>query len=299
VSPRSRASVELAGVALTHPDRQVYAELGTTKKELGEYYVRVAAHLLPWIERRPLSVVRCPEGRHGACFYQKHFAGPSLKGLKLVPIEEKTGVGTYAAITAAAGLVQLVQLGALELHAWTATIDRLECPDQLVIDLDPGDGVAWPRMRAAALEARERLRDLGLASFVRTTGGKGLHVVAPLVRRYSWEEVRGAAKGVADAMQADTPSEFVARADKSLRRGKIYVDYLRNARGATAIANYSTRAVENAPTATPIAWEELPHIRGSAHYRLTNIHRRLARLKAGSPWPDFHRLRQRLRRLPT
>jgi bifunctional non-homologous end joining protein LigD len=192
-----------------------------------------------------------------------------------------------------AGLVQLVQLGALEIHSWLARVDRLDCPDQMILDLDPGIGVQWSRLRDAAREVRERLERRGLQSFLRTTGGKGLHVVVPLDAVHPWEEVRGFARALADAMQSDTPDAFIATADKQARSGKIYVDYLRNARGATAVANYSTRAKRGAPVAVPIAWEELARITGADHYRLAGIRRRVAQLERPA-WPDFAKFKQRL-----
>jgi bifunctional non-homologous end joining protein LigD len=283
----------VAGVSLSHPARQVYSDLGMSKRELAEYYRDIAEHMLPTIERRPLTIVRCPRGQGGQCFFQKHFDDTALVGLEGVDVEESTGIGRYASAAGVAGLVQLVQLGALEIHAWPARADRLDCPDQMIFDLDPGTGVAWPRLRDAAREVRERLERRGLQSFVRTTGGKGLHVVAPLDPQYPWEAVRTFAHSLASAMQSDTPAEFIATADKHARAGKIYVDYLRNARGATAIANYSTRAKRGAPVAVPIAWEELSRISGADHYRLAGIRRRVAQLERPA-WPDFATLRQRL-----
>jgi bifunctional non-homologous end joining protein LigD len=284
----------VAGVSLSHPARQVYSDLGMSKRELAEYYRDIAEHMLPSIEGRPLMIARCPRGQGGQCFFQKHFEDTTLIGLEGVDVEESTGVGRYATAMSVAGLVQLVQLGALEIHAWLARADRLDCPDQMILDLDPGTGVHWSRLRDAVREVRERLGRRGLQSFLRTTGGKGLHVVVPLDPVHAWEEVRGFAHGLADAMQSDTPDAFTASADKHARAGKIYVDYLRNARGATAIANYSTRAKRGAPVAVPIAWEELARISGADHYRLAGIRRRVAQLER-PPWPDFTKLRQRLR----
>ncbi len=283
----------VAGVTLSHPARHVYSDLGMSKRELAEYYRDIAEHMLPSVEGRPLTIVRCPRGQGGQCFFQKHFDDTALVGLEGIDVEESTGVGRYAIAVGVAGLVQLVQLGALEIHAWLARADRLDCPDQMILDLDPGIGVSWPRLRDAAREVRERLDRRGLQSFVRTTGGKGLHVVAPLDAVHPWEEVRTFARSLADAMQSDTPAEFIATADKHARHGKIYVDYLRNARGATAIANYSTRAKRGAPVAVPIAWDELARITGADHYRLAGIRRRVAQLER-SAWPDFATVPQRL-----
>jgi bifunctional non-homologous end joining protein LigD len=264
-----------------------------SKRELAEYYRDIAEHMRPGIEGRPLMIARCPRGQGGACFFQKHFDDTALVGLEGIDVEESTGVGRYATAIGVAGLVQLVQLGALEIHTWLAKVGRLDCPDQLIIDLDPGTGVHWSRLREAAREVRERLERRGLQSFLRTTGGKGLHIVAPLDPVHPWEEVRAFAHSLAQSMEADTPDSFVAVADKHLRAGKIYVDYLRNARGATAIANYSTRTKRGAPVAVPIAGEELARISGSDHYRLAGIRRRVAQLER-PPWPDFSKLPQRL-----
>jgi bifunctional non-homologous end joining protein LigD len=271
----------------------VYSDLGMSKRELAEYYRDIAEHMLPGIEQRPLTIVRCPRGQGGQCFFQKHFDGAALVGLEGIDVEESTGVNRYATAVGVTGLVQLVQLGALEIHTWLARADRLDCPDQIIIDLDPGVGVPWSRLRDAAREVRERLERRGLQTFIRTTGGKGLHIVAPLEAVQPWEEVRAFARALAEAMQSDTPGEFVATADKHARVGKIYVDYLRNARGATAIANYSTRAKRGAPVAVPISWDELARITGSDHYRLAGIRRRVAQLER-PPWPDFATVKQRL-----
>jgi bifunctional non-homologous end joining protein LigD len=264
-----------------------------SKRELAEYYRDIAEHMLPFVSGRPLTIVRCPRGHGGQCIFQKHFDDTSLVGLQGIDVEESTGVGHYATAVGVAGLVQLVQLGALEIHTWLARADRLDCPDQMVIELDPGTGVQWARLRDAAREVRERLDRRGLQSFLRTTGGKGLHIVAPLDPVHPWEEVRTFARSLAESMQSDTPDAFVATADKHARAGKIYVDSLRNARGATAVANYSTRAKRGAPVAVPIAWEELARITGADHYRLAGIRRRVAQLERAA-WPAFMGLKQRL-----
>ncbi len=284
----------LEGVALTHPYRRLSAEFGVSKSELAEYYLEVAHEMMPSVAERPLTIVRCPRERVGRCFFQKHFDEEDLVGLRLVDIEEANGnVGRYAALAVSAGLVQLVQLGTLEIHHWSARRDDLEHPDRLICDLDPAPGIVWARLRDAAREVRERLQRHGIASFVRTTGGKGLHVVAPLERRHSWQQVREFAKGIAEAMAADAPDKFVAAAAKREREGRIYVDYMRNARGATAIANYSTRASRGLPVAVPLNWEELQRISGPDHYLLPSIRRRLKHLEA-APWPEFNDLQQRL-----
>jgi bifunctional non-homologous end joining protein LigD len=270
------------------------AELRISKLELAEYYLAVAEHMLPTAAGRPLTIVRCPRGQAGRCFIQKHFTDTDLVGLEVVDIEEAKGtVGRYGVLTHASGLVQLAQLGTLEIHHWTTHADRLERPDQLIVDLDPGDRVSWVQLRDAAKEVKDRLERFGLTSFVRTTGGSGLHVLVPLAPSHRWEEVRAFARALAEAMQADSPNRYVVSADKSRRAGKIYVDYLRNARGATAIANYSTRAARGIPVAVPIGWEELQRISGSDHYQVASVRRRLQHIDR-SPWHEFTRMQQKL-----
>jgi len=294
--PASPSDPVIAGVRVTHPERVLFPEQGLTKRALAEYYAGIAGRILPHVARRPLSVVRCPRGRDGKCFYQKHRGegfGPAVGGIE---VEEKDGtVETYLMVRAAAGLVALVQAGALELHPWASRGDRLERPDRLILDLDPGPGVAWPAVIEAARDLRRRLGALGLTSFVRTTGGKGLHVVAPLERRASWERLKRFARALAEAVVAAAPDRYTAGAAKSERAGKIFIDWLRNARGATAVASYSTRARPGAPIATPVSWDELPTLESSAAHTVANLPARLAAL-ATDPWAGFFTLRQSITR---
>jgi bifunctional non-homologous end joining protein LigD len=291
---RAQENIDVGGVSLSHPTHRISAELRISKLELAEYYLAVAEHMLPTAAGRPLTVVRCPRGHAGRCFIQKHFTEQGLSGVELVDIEESGGTkGSYAVLTHGQGLVQLVQLGTLEIHHWATHADRLERPDQLIVDLDPGERISWVQLRDAAKEVKDRLERAGLNSFVRTTGGSGLHVLVPLAPQYSWSEVRAFARALAEAMQADSPDRYIAAADKTRRAGKIYVDYLRNARGATAIANYSTRASRGIPVAVPIGWEELQRISGSDHYQVASVRRRLQHIDR-SPWYEFTRLQQKL-----
>jgi bifunctional non-homologous end joining protein LigD len=286
-----RSEAEVAGVRLTHPDRVLFPQLGITKRELAEFYEAIADWILPHIVGRPLSLVRCPKGRDGECFFQKHLTESMPDRLRGVQIEEKNKHSTYVVVDDLAGLVSLVQMSVLELHPWPAREDRLDRPDQLVFDLDPGEGTHWNEVIAGALDVRDLLRELGLQSFLRTSGGKGLHVVVPLVRRTAWDQLKQFAKGVADRLTADFPNRYIATSSKAKRQGKIFVDYLRNQRGATAVASYSIRARPNAPVATPIRWEELNSRLHPDKYTVQNLRQRLARL-AESPWPDFFDLRQ-------
>lgn len=289
------SSVDVAGVAISHPLRVLYPEMGLTKQDLAEYYESIADWILPHVVNRPLTLVRCPGGRTGQCFYQKHLADEPPEHFRGVSIKEKSGTGRYVVIDDLAGLVSLVQMGVLEIHPWPARADNVEAPDRLVFDLDPGEGVPWKNVVVAARDVRDRLGELGLESFLRTSGGKGLHVVAPLARRNSWDEIKAFAKAVADRLVRQAPDRYIATMSKAKRRGKVFVDYLRNHRGATAIASYSTRAREGAPVAAPLAWHELSVRIKPNGFTVKNVPQRLAKLKA-DPWEGFFKVRQSLTR---
>lgn len=286
-----QAQVPVAGVTLTNPDRVLYDDPGITKRQLAAFYAEIADWILPHIVGRPLSLLRCPSGLGGTCFFQKHIATGAPKALRRVHASERSGPSTYLAIDDLAGLISLVQLGTLEIHPWGARAENIDRPDRLVLDLDPDEAVPWERVIEAARQIRGRLARGGLESFVKTTGGKGLHVVVPLRRRHGWAEVRNFAKAIARAAAQDSPHEFTTTMAKSARAGRIFLDYLRNDRGATAIAAYSTRARDGAPVATPLSWEELsPALRSDA-FTLRNLAARLARLRT-DPWADIGRVQQ-------
>lgn len=281
----------VAGVRLSNPDRVLYPRQGCTKADLARYYERVADLILPHVRHRPLSLVRCPRGHEEACFYQKHLTDSMSEPIRGIDVEEKDGPATYVGVDNVEGLVTLVQLGVLEIHPWGSRADRLDRPDRLVFDLDPGEGVGWSAIVDAAHRLRQRLEDLELISYVRTTGGKGLHVVAPLVRRAGWDEVKAFARDVARGFARRDPDRFVATASKAERRGRIFIDYLRNDRGATSIATYSTRARPGAPVATPLRWDELADLPRPDHYTIDNVRGRLKKLRR-DPWKGFDDLRQ-------
>lgn len=250
--------------------------------------------MLPHVAGRPLSLVRCPRGRQQACFYQKHWTGTPPHGVRIVPVREaRGGVRDYTTVHTAAGLVSFVQHGVLEFHVWGARADRLEAPDRLVFDVDPGPGVAWSRVRAAAGLLRELFAGLGLESWLKTTGGKGLHVVLPIERRSSWAEASAFARAVASRIAREDPGGFLATAGKAAREGRIFLDWLRNARGATAIAPWSTRARDGAPVAVPLAWEELGRLKSADQYQLRDIPALLER-RQSDPWAGLLEARQRL-----
>ncbi|MBI4410737.1 MAG: DNA ligase D [Gemmatimonadetes bacterium] len=285
-SSRRAGPVQVAGVRLTNPDRVLYPAEAISKLELARYYETVAEWILPHVKDRPLTLVRCPEGHEKECFFQKHAPELIGPGLEKVEVAEEKGAATYLAITSLPGLIWLVQMGVLELHVSNARQDRPERPDQIVFDLDPGPGVEWRAVLEAARRMRDRLEELGLTSFVKTTGGKGLHVVVPLARRHDWDEVRTFARAVAEDIARTAPDRFTVQMAKAERDGKIFLDYLRNARGQTAVVAYSTRARAGAPVATPLAWDELePGIRSDS-FNIRNLPERLSGLEQ-DPWAGF------------
>jgi bifunctional non-homologous end joining protein LigD len=242
--------------------------------------------ILPHLRGRPASLVRCPEGLAGECFYQKHVGPGAPATLRRVRIREKKKAGDYLVVDDLPGLIGLVQLGVLEIHTWNAVAERLEEPDRLVFDLDPGDDVPWRDVVAAARRLRAYLQDAGLIAFPKTTGAKGLHLVVPIDRGPGWDECLAFARSVAEALARDSPRSFTADVAKSMRRGRIYLDYLRNLRGATAVAAFSTRARAGAPVSTPLAWDELgPRLR-SDHFTVSNLPRRLASMRQ-DPWKEY------------
>jgi bifunctional non-homologous end joining protein LigD len=280
-------------VKFTHPDRIYWTDVEITKQQLADYYTSVWELMAPHVVKRPLALVRCPAGIGGQCFFQKHAAAGLVSerikrhkdshGEELIYIEDLDG------------LLTLVQAGVLEIHVWGSTIDDVEHADRIVFDLDPGDGVKWAAMNKAARELRERLASLKLKSFVKTTGGKGLHVVVPMSGT-PWDDTKDFAHAMVLAMAADAPDRYVTKMTKSLRTGKIFLDYLRNGRGATAVVAYSTRARPGATVSTPVAWDELGPKLTPNKFTMLNLARRLASLK-GDPWAGIDKVKQDLPKL--
>jgi bifunctional non-homologous end joining protein LigD len=286
--PRRRRSAEQ--LPLTHPERILWESAGITKQALADFYVAVSRWILPHVSHRVLSLVRCPSGAESDCFYAKH-AWAGLSGdIRRIDVGEDAPM---LAIEGVEGLVALVQAAVLEIHPWGSSVGDLERPDRIIFDLDPGENVEWRSVISAAEEIRDRLRRHRLKSFVKTTGGKGLHVVAPTDPKASWDHVKDFTRKIAEGMAADNPRLYVARMTKNLREGRIFVDYFRNARGATAVAAYSTRARQGAPVSTPLSWEELSDEIRSDHFTLTNLQQRLDHLPE-DPWRGFFSLRQSL-----
>ena len=287
---RRTGSNVVSGVTITHPDREVFPDMGISKLQLAQYYARVANFVLPEVRNRPLSVVRCPSGTQKQCFFQKHFE-TGLKSLERVAIREKESTGEYVTVRDAQDLVSLVQEGVIELHPWGARADDPESPDRLIFDLDPAPDVKWARVVDAALTMRDALGQIGLTSFVKTTGGKGLHVAVPLRRGSSWTALKEFSRAVAGALAQAKPSSYTASPLKRNRAGKIFIDYLRNDRGSTAVAPYSVRAREHAPVAMPLSWKTLgPRILAS-DFNVATVPDHLARRKK-DPWAKMAKLHQ-------
>jgi bifunctional non-homologous end joining protein LigD len=279
-------------VRISHPGRVLFAELGLTKEALARYYERVAEWILPELKERPLSLVRCPQGPGEGCFYQKNIDAKFSAEIERVPVELGGG-GVYAAANSTAAVVALVQMGVIELHVWGSTTRELARPDRMVLDLDPHPDVPWRQVMAAAHRLRERLEDLGLESFVKTTGGKGMHVMVPLARRHEWEEVKAFSRAFAESIAAGDPRGFTVKSAKKERTGRIFIDYLRNSEGATAIAAYSVRARKGAPVATPLHWDEVGGRLKPGSFHVGNVARRLQGLRS-DPWKAFRRTSQTL-----
>ena len=286
-----REGHEVAGVRLTHPDRVLYPEQGITKLGLAEFYEEIADWILPHLVDRPLSLLRCPEGARKTCFYQKHLGPGAPRELGRVMIPEKSKAGDYAVVKNIAGVVALVQMGVLEIHPWGARADDVERPDRLTFDFDPSPEVGWPAVVDAARRLRALLESLQLESFVKTSGGKGLHVVVPIQRRLGWPEAKAFCKAVAQRMVLDSPERFTINPLKASRTNKIFVDYLRNERGATSVAAYSTRARAGAPVSVPVGWDELKADLRADRFNVTNLPSRLARLRR-DPWEKLSQVRQ-------
>ncbi len=290
--PQASASSK-PGYVITHPEKVVYPELGITKQEVLDYYALVAERMLPHVANRPLTLVRCPNGRGKPCFFQKHPGEGTPPGLRCVSIREKEGKAPYSVIDDATGLFGLVQLGALEIHTWGSRADAFEHPDLLVFDLDPDPLLDYAAVIAGAHAIREVFEQAQLETFVKTTGGKGLHVCVPIAPELAWDQVKSFTGHVAQALAQRSPELYVATQSKAQRTGKIFIDYLRNGRGATFIAPYSTRARENAPLAIPLEWDELSPKLLPNHFTLRNVHRRLEKL-THDPFERMPGVKQRL-----
>lgn len=289
----SKDGATVAGVPLTHPERVLYPDLGLTKLELAQYYEAIAEWMLPHVSGRPLTLVRCPSGLGTSCFYMKHSHVWAPAALRRIRIPEKRKTGEYLVADSAAALVALAQMDILEIHTWNATQAHIEQPDRIVLDLDPGPEVQWSEVIRAAQLLRDALAALGLQSFVKTTGGVGLHVVVPLLPAADWAACLAFSRAVAAAIVRHAPGTYTTAFAKAGRERKILIDYLRNNRTNTSVAAFSTRANPKASVSVPLAWDELTPTVRSDHYTVRTVRSRLARLRR-DPWQAYWSAQQRL-----
>jgi bifunctional non-homologous end joining protein LigD len=266
---RGGATAEDFGIEISSAERVIFPELGLTKKDLADYYATVEPLIMVDAADRPMTVIRCPGGRTGECFFQKHDKGTFGPHVKPIPIEEKDGhFEDYLYFDDIRGLLACVQMGTVEFHGWGSKVDKVEYPDRLVFDLDPDVGLDFGKVKAAAVRLKALLEDLGLKSFPLLSGGKGIHVVVPLDASKDWPTVKSFADRFSRAISEAEPETFTANIRKVQRKGRIFLDWLRNQRGATAVMPYSARAREGAPVAAPVAWEELDKYESGHHFSI-------------------------------
>ena len=275
------SSLSVAGVAITHSERVISATGQITKGQLAEYYAAVAPVMLPGIVRRPVSLLRCPTGIDGECFYQRNPGQGLGPDVHAFPFTHQGKSFKYLYVEDVKGLLELVQMGAIELHPWGAGIDAIDRPDRLIFDLDPGAKVTFESVKQGAIELRARLAKQGLESGLKCTGGKGLHVTVPLAMHDEWGAVKSFARSVADEMMADSPKLYTATMSKAKRIGKVFIDYLRNDYTATSIADYAVRARPGAPVAVPLEWSELAHLQSSNQFTMEDVLQRVAGRRGG------------------
>ena len=272
---KKTGSLVLHGITITHPDRVISETGHITKGDLAEYYAAVAPFMLPRISRHPLSLLRCPAGIDSQCFYQRNPGkglGPDVHPFKF---RHKGKKYEYLYIKDEKGLLEVVQMGSIEIHPWGASIDAIDCPDRLIFDLDPGPDVPFEAVKLAAQDLRQRLKRKGLESMLKCSGGKGLHVTVPLASKDEWPKVKSFAAAVANEMVESVPEAYVATMSKAKRAGKIFVDYFRNDYTATAIADYAVRARPGAPVALPLEWKELKTLKSASQFTMKDVLKRL------------------------
>jgi bifunctional non-homologous end joining protein LigD len=276
-----RASAEDFGIAISSPDRVIFPELGLTKKDLADYYATIEPLIMVDCAGRPMTLIRFPSGRTGESFFQKHDKGTFGPAVKQIPIEEKDGhFEDYLYFEDIRGLLACVQMGTIEFHGWGSKVDKVEYPDRLVFDLDPDVGLDFGNVKEAALLLRELLKGLGLESWPLLSGGKGMHVVVPLDASKDWPTVKSFAERFSRAISEAEPRMFTANIRKEQRKGRIFLDWLRNQRGATAVMPYSARGREGAPVSAPVAWSELDDFDSGHHFSIGDVDELLKRAKS-------------------
>jgi bifunctional non-homologous end joining protein LigD len=273
----AQEDLNLHGVKITHPDRIVFEEGTITKGDVARYYAAVAPFLLREIKNRPISLLRCPSGTKADCFYQRNVSFGL--GMDVHPFfwNHKGRSYKYIYVKDEKGIMEMIQMGVIEIHPWGATIDKVHTPDRMIFDLDPDPSVPFSEVKKAALEIRTRLKKTGLESFLKCTGGKGLHIVVPLAPKNSWDEVKGWASAFAHNMVEEAPDTYVATITKSKRRGKILIDFFRNDYTATGIASYSLRARPGSPVAVPLEWRELAKLKRADQFGMDAVLKRIKR----------------------
>lgn len=272
-------------VRITHPDRVIDKTTGFTKQAMVAHYAAVAPLMLPHLKGRPVALVRAPAGVGGELFFQKHAQATAIPGIKLLDPALDPGHEPLLEIPSAAALLEAAQVNAVEFHTWNATRRAIRKPDRMTFDLDPGEKVGWPEMQEAAQLVHSLLDELGLASFLKTSGGKGLHVVVPLRRSYDFDTVKDFSHAIVKHLAGVLPQRFVAKSGPKNRVGRIFVDYLRNGFGATTVSAWSARARPGLGVSVPVAWDELASLTGGAHWTTTTIGGRLA--TGNQPWKDY------------
>ncbi|MET3600552.1 non-homologous end-joining DNA ligase [Martelella mangrovi] len=278
--PEQRAGDDdtVEGIVITHPDRELFPKAGVRKIDIARHYGRVGARMSVVSGARPVSLLRCPAGIDGECFFQKHAGKGFPEALARIDIAEKDGeTGEYFYVAGPQGYIAAAQMGTIEFHGWAARADRLERPDRMVFDLDPDEGLGFAETKKAAFDLKSLLSDIGLEAYAMVTGGKGIHAVVPIRRTVGWEAFTTFARTFAHLMADAQPDRFTATMSKEKRKGRIFIDWLRNERGATAILPYSVRARSGAPVATPVAWDELKDLKSAAAFGLQNMAERLKR----------------------
>jgi bifunctional non-homologous end joining protein LigD len=290
---RESDRMETKAPRITHAERVIDTVSGVTKGDLAEYYATVAPLILPHLKGRPVALVRAPEGVGGELFFQKHAQRSDIAGIKLLDPALDPGHDPLLQIDTAQALIGAAQYNTIELHTWNATSRAIGKPDRMTFDLDPGEGVDWQQIQEAALLVHVLLDELGLPSFLKTSGGKGLHVVVPLKRELGWDEVRGFSRAIVQHLARIVPDRFVAKSGPRNRVGKIFADYLRNGFGATTACAWSARARPGMGVSVPLAWEELPDLGSAAHWTVATIADRIG--VGNTPWDAMESSRTGLR----
>lgn len=285
-------SKHLAAVReISSPDKILFKKEKITKQQVSDFYMAISKDMLPYLADRPLSLVRCPNGSEGTCFFQKHFTGSVPDSFTTFPVKENSGEGIYLSIDSAQGLQELVQLNAFEIHAWNCHKDTYMRPDQIVMDFDPGPGVPWDEVVEAAFELKEMLEDLDLKSFVKLTGGKGLHVHIPVAPLYDWDQIKSFSQSLALELVSRNPKKYTSNMSKKLRKNRIFVDYLRNGYGATAIVPYSLRARATSAIAIPLDWKELRRVKSPQEFTMDKALKKIKSRKS-DPWEGMLEMKQ-------